>query len=159
MQYPSRLLASLLVALAGCSSIGVTSVVPPIHPNAVPPEGSALVCVVRSSAIGAMLTTPIWDNGVLVGATQGPSHFCYTAAPGEHVLTTETSDADPVRFTASAGGRYYFAHQIAIGQDSIVPIEPEQAVRVAASTDFLIVDSVPEGAALPEAVPHAPSTP
>jgi hypothetical protein len=106
-----------------------------------------------------LLTTPIWDNGVLVGATQGPSHFCYTAAPGEHLLTTEVSDADPLRFDARAGARYFFAHRIEIGQDSIVPIEAEEAIRVAASTDFLIVDSVPEGVERPAHVPHAPTEP
>ena len=47
------------------------------------------------------------DNGVLVGATEGRSHFCYLAGAGSHTLTTEVSDADDLSFDASPGARYF----------------------------------------------------
>jgi hypothetical protein len=43
--------------------------------------------VLRPQWIAAAVTAPVHDNGRLVGATRGPTYFCYAAQPGHHVIT------------------------------------------------------------------------
>jgi hypothetical protein len=63
--------AVLGLVAVGASAYGVEpTTVPPLRPESSPPEGTALVCVLRGGGVGAGLTTPVRDNGVLVGATE-----------------------------------------------------------------------------------------
>jgi hypothetical protein len=149
--------AVLGLVVVGCSAYGVEpTTVPPLRPESSPPEGTALVCVLRGGGVGAGLTTPLRDNGVLVGATEGRSHFCYLAGAGSHTLTTEVSDADDLSFDASPGARYFFEHRIHVGQDELVRIEEAEAQRRAGSMDYVLITSGPAGEALPPEVPRVP---
>lgn len=149
------LLSAALVAplLAGCSGYAVASASAPLVPATAPaPAGLAKVCVFRTSTIGAALTTPVRDNGRVVGATDGPGHFCYFAGPGHHTLTVEVSDAPAFAFEVAEGDVRYIEHEINIGRDALVPIGAAQAAELAASTEYTVIDEAPPEEELPPVV-------
>lgn len=75
--------------LAGCGSYQTRPVAGRSYPG--PTANHGVVCVVRAGTNedNSERTVPVWDNGVLVGATRGASHFCYLATPGPHVVVSE----------------------------------------------------------------------
>jgi hypothetical protein len=77
------------VLATGCGTYQTRPVVLRSYPG--PTASYGVVCVVRSGgdADEGESTVPVWDNGVLVGATRGASHFCYLAAAGPHVVISE----------------------------------------------------------------------
>jgi hypothetical protein len=153
----SVLTSLLTVALAaGCSTYDVASArTPPTDAFGPPPTGLARVCVFRPHRLGAALTTPMRDNGRLVGATQGPGYFCYFAAPGNHELRVEVSDASPIRFSVESGGRYFVHHEINVGSDELLFVNEREARALAAACEYQVVVGVPSDEHLPLSVPLA----
>jgi len=106
-------LASLaaLTALA-CSPYRIAT--PPPDPLAVTQpftaylDGMASVCMIRTARIAMAVTFVVRDNDMLVGATRGPSYFCYRAEPGRHRIAIASDDGEQ-RFdvTLELRGRYY----------------------------------------------------
>ncbi|MBI4951614.1 MAG: hypothetical protein HY908_06245 [Myxococcales bacterium] len=145
----------LAASLAGCSgySVATSPTAPPHDAFQRAPMSSGQVCVFRPASIGAALTIPVRDNGVVVGATQGPSYFCYLAGPGAHGLTVEVSDALPLGLWVDAGHRYFVEHQINVGEDRLVPVGEPRARELLQSCDYATVVGAPKGQPLPPAVP------
>ena len=142
-------LASTLFACVLCACTGYTvahSPQPLVDALAPPPAGLAKICVFRDSWIGSALTTPIDDNDEVVGATEGPGHFCYLATEGEHILRTEVSDAPAIRLRVVAERSYFVEHAIRIGTDRLFVIDAVRARKLALSTDYAVIDEIPEGA-------------
>ena len=80
-------LAFLAVTAAACSSYRISEPrAEVLHPFAPIPNDFARVCMIRTSRLAQAIAFPTLDNGALVGATKGPTFFCYKAEPGEHVL-------------------------------------------------------------------------
>ena len=148
-------------ALAGlccvsCSSYSVGFVAKdPLDVQAAVPSDQAIVCVVRTSLVGAALTLPIRDNGKLVGATEGPSHFCYRAGVGRHRLTVEVSDADAIELVVSGGDRHFVEHAVRFGSDELRVISEEQGLAAVRESEPTVVEEGPEGEPLPAEVPFA----
>jgi len=160
MKTPARLPLLLLLLLplpaAGCSSYELaTPRPPPTDAFASPPSGLARVCVFRPHKLGFALTTPMRDNGRLVGATKGPAYFCYFAAPGNHELRVEVSDASPLRFSAEAGGRYFVHHEINVGSDALLFVDEREARALATRCEYQVVVGVPNDEQVPLSVPLA----
>jgi len=104
---------ALCCALAGCSSYNTA---PPLTPVVTPdspiPPDVARVCVVRTSPLGMAMAFPTKDNGVLVGATKGPTYFCYYAAAGAHRITMIADNVTAAVLTAEAGHTYILHQQL-----------------------------------------------
>lgn len=110
---PPRLLgATLWLATAvGCSSWELMEPkTPPVAPFAAIPASVGQICALRPHWAAAAVTFVVRDNGFLVGATRGPSYFCWYAKPGIHVLSSEADDVEELRVEVIVGGRY-FLHQ------------------------------------------------
>src|SRR5215813_9520930 len=73
-----------------------------VHPFLPHPAHVAKVCVIRTSALEHGVTFVSRDNGVLVGATRGPTYFCYYAEPGEHDLSIEADSWASAQLHAQA---------------------------------------------------------
>jgi len=72
--------------------------------------GAAEVCAFQKHIL-PVGTYKILDNGVLVGAISGQSHFCYQAKPGLHVVESrlyEKSRGPRIAIKLRAGKRYAF---------------------------------------------------
>ena len=72
----------------------------------------AQVCVLRPASIAAATTMAVRDNGRLVGATRGTTHFCYLAAPGTHQITSIDDDTGPTLLHARGGARYWLHQEV-----------------------------------------------
>ncbi len=117
------------LAVTGCAGYTVHLSEPPPSLMAHDAPDLARVCLVRRTAIGAALVAPIRDNGLTVGATDGPSWFCWFAGAGLHTLTTEVSDAPALELRVLAGEDRLVEHEINLGQDALVElrVEPHEA--------------------------------
>ena len=71
-------------------------------------DGMATVCVIRTARIALAVTFVVHDNDLLVGATRGPTWFCWRAEPGHHRITITGEDGGQ-RFEVDliGRGRYY----------------------------------------------------
>jgi hypothetical protein len=99
------------VTAAACSSYRISEPrAEVLHPFAPIPEDFARVCVIRTSRLAQAVPFPTLDNGVLVGATKGPTFFCYKAEPGEHTLRIQADEPTVVKLQAE-GGRSYYLHE------------------------------------------------
>ncbi len=127
----------------------------PIHALGLPPPGLGQVCVLRPHELGAALTSAVRDNGVLVGATEGTSYFCYFAEPGHHEISVEVSDADATVIELLPGQRAYLHHRINIGADELRWIDASTAERMLGECEYVLVASPPEGERPPGATPLA----
>ena len=147
----------------GCTSWHLASPAKAVvHSASPPPAESAKVCVVRTSVLAQAVTFPTHDNGVLVGATRGPTHFCYLAAPGHHNLSIEADEIEHASFEAEAG-KSYFLHQEV---DNIFGYVKCRAVWVDEATakdlfpqsTFEVLTGVPGNEKLPPDPPFAPAS-
>lgn len=162
-----RLIAPLAlaaaVALTGCTSWKLGEPAAPLAPFAEPPPDRAQICVIRTSAIAHAVTFPVRDGGVLVGATRGPSHFCYLAEPGPHVLTMEADETERAEVVAAPGSRHYLQQEIdfIFGYVRIRPVWVTEAVarELVEESDYQVLVGVPGGERLPAEPAFAPAVP
>jgi hypothetical protein len=154
-------LALAIAMLPACTSWKLEQIVAPLPPMAPAPANAAKICVVRTSVLAAAVTFPTRDDGVLVGATRGPGHFCYLAEPGEHDITIVADEPEHATLLAEPGHSYYLKQEV----DNIFGYVKCRAVWVADSAARDAFDStyyealvgVPGGEALPDSPPFAPS--
>ena len=156
-------LASLAVGAAtmGCFSYRLsepkTLPIQPFYPS---PAGYAQVCVIRTSAVAVAVTFAVRDNGALVGATRGPTFFCYHAAPGRHRLVSESDDdTETAVFDISEGERRYLHQGVSnvfgfVKSDSDWVSESEAKGLVDESA-YAVLVGVPKDQKLPSPVPIA----
>lgn len=158
-----RIHRGLVVAclvIVGCSSWKLST--PPttaLGAESPPPPGAAKVCVIRTAVVAIALTFPTRDNGALVGATSGPTYFCYAAEPGEHEITSEADEVDVARLTAEAGKSYFLEQRVDfifgyVKCRSVWVAEPEAARLFRASYPGALVE-VPGSERLPPDRPYA----
>jgi hypothetical protein len=87
---------------------------PPADPLAVPRpftgyvDAMATVCAIRTARLAMAVTFLVHDNDLLVGATRGPTWFCWRAEPGRHRIVVTSEDGGQ-RFEVDLveRGRYY----------------------------------------------------
>ena len=145
--------------LVACTSWKLEQVASPLQPT--PPANMAKVCVVRTSVLGAAVTFPTHDNGVLVGATRGPGHFCYLAEPGEHEIAIDADEVETAKLLAEPGRSYFLKQEV----DNIFGYVKCRGVWVeeGAAKDLLdgtyneVLVGVPGSETLPPNPPFAPS--
>lgn len=155
----------LIAGLAACSPYAVHATTPPLAPFGPGPGEAAQVCVVRPSAWAAGVTFVVHDNQQLVGATRGPSYFCYVAAPGRHEIVSDTFDSTDTPGRASGvlapNQRYwlYQDHDNNLGSitSKLAWIDERQARDMVSSCEYKVVTATPAHEQVPPAVPYAPA--
>jgi hypothetical protein len=156
--------ALFLVLLAACSQYKLREPEkPPLDPLGAPPPTSARVCTVRTSVLAAAVTFPTRDNGILVGATRGPGHFCWLAEPGDHEITIETDHVDSATLHAEAGKAYWLKQGVS-NMLGIVTCDPQwidwtEAQKALADTPYEVLSGVPGEEKLPEQPPFVRARP
>ncbi|HEY4122188.1 MAG TPA: hypothetical protein VGM56_30180 [Byssovorax sp.] len=163
----AALVTSLLLALplSGCTTYDVAEVRRP-DAHAVAPD-AAEVCVVRPHVMGALVPSIVRDNGVLVGATEGPSMFCWAAMPGAHAITIEggddvdrafaTSTHDAAALEATAGRRYWLHQPVGnlYGVSGLEWVDEATGADMASECTYKALRRVPGSDALPTGAPVA----
>ena len=130
-----------------------------LHPFAPIPEDFARVCMIRTSHLAQAVAFPTLDNGALVGATKGPTFFCYKAEPGEHTLRIEADEPTLVKLHAEGGKSYYLHEKIPFLQfvmhcDTELVSEAKARELVEEST-YEVITQTPASEHPPEPVPFA----
>jgi hypothetical protein len=148
-------------------SVGCTSwkLAPPataaVHPSSAPPASAAKICVVRTSVLAQAVTFPTHDNGVLVGATRGPTHFCYLAEPGEHEIAIEADELEKAKLTAEAGKSYFLKQEVdyILGYVKCrgVWLAESEAKDLFENSAYEVLVGVPGSESLPPNPPYAPA--
>jgi hypothetical protein len=105
----------------------VLSDLPPIDPLGPPPYGLAQVCLIRPHTWSLLHKIPLEDNGQLVGATRGPSFFCYVAHPGSHQLDMPEETSAPIELELAAGQRVYVHQRVQVGSTSLRLLPSDEA--------------------------------
>lgn len=155
--------AALSLGGTACTSYKLAEPTAPLQPWSPAPGGLATVCVVRTSVLALAVAFPTRDNGMLVGATRGPSRFCYYAEPGEHEIEIESDSKDTAHLVAEPEGRYFLKLEV----DNIAgwvrsrPVwEREDIAREDFdSSIYQVLVGVPGSEKLPAEVPIAPAKP
>lgn len=161
-----------LVALsfaAGCSGyMLVKPDAPPLDPRVSPPPGWAQVCIVRPHWISSAVTLAVRDNDTLVGATRGPSYFCYLAEPGVHHLVSTQADPGALHkpqtltFAAVPNGTYVLEQRIgALGIHDLAWVAPERVEDAVSRCGYRLLTEAPDGTPRhhPPVAMAAPPTP
>lgn len=146
----------LLAAMAaGC---GTYAVMPTAAPTLPLPEGAAKICLVRRGSEGALLTSPVKDNAILVGATVNGSCFCYFAANGHHDLEVRTDGFDELQLDVKPGDEVVLLQrmQAAAGKvrSQLERLDAAKAKAAMGACQYSVLTEVPDGTyrAKPEAV-------
>jgi hypothetical protein len=152
---PHRQVGALAVAvatMAACSPYRLAT--PPADPNTVTQpftaylDGMATVCVVRTSKIAMAVTFLVHDNEVLVGATRGPSWFCYRAEPGAHDITIASEDGkQSFHVEFEPRGRYYLDQGLSYRLGFVVPrgrwVDESAAAALLANSEHRVLQGAP----------------
>jgi hypothetical protein len=152
---------AVTVTATACSAWKVE---PPRHavlqPFAAAPEGASEVCVLRTSVLAAAVAFPTRDNGVLVGATKGPTNFCYFAGVGHHEITIEADDVEVATLFVEPGKRYWLKQGVdfLFGHVGCTPtwVSEDLALEMLESSSHEVLVSVPGDEALPDDRPLVP---
>jgi hypothetical protein len=142
-----RVLITLFVLLAAaCSSYRLASPdPPPIDALGEPPYGLGQICIVRPHSIGALVTFVVSDNGALVGATRGPSYFCYYALPGRHHITSKSGNIAAVDLEVMMGSRHFLEQRVRIGPDELTILDEAAAQRALSRCEYrALIDPPPQ---------------
>lgn len=155
-------LALFLVAASGCSRYWVgRPTAPPIDALGRPPTGLGQLCVVRPYWGATAVTLVVRDNGTIVGATHGPSYFCYFAEPGAHRIVSEVSDAGMVekpretRIEIARGGRYFLQQTVEAGGTVLAWLSEAEAAKIVDTCGYQVLIAGPPSDTMPGMTPVA----
>lgn len=157
-------LAGAALALSACSSYATAEPrTPVVVPDTPVPQDVARVCVVRTSPLARAVAFPTRDNGVLVGATRGPTYFCYHAAPGAHDLVMTADNQGTATLLAQAGQSYTLKQEVdfIFGVVNVRPVwvAPEAAHELLQGSSYEVLVEVPGQEKLPDPRAVIPAKP
>ena len=143
-----------LLALPACSPYQIGP--PPADPLSVTRpftpylDGMATVCVIRTSRLAVAVTFVVHDNDLLVGATRGPTWFCWRAGPGHHRITVTAEDGGQ-RFAVDlvARGRYYLEQGLDYRLGFVTPrgrwVDETSALALFQQSQHRVLQAAPAG--------------
>lgn len=128
----SKWTSALVVFLSGCH-LGYHVEVqqkPELDPWS-PHASLAKVCVLRPQTFGALAAFQHYDNGRLVGVSQGQEvYFCYLAHPGQHHLIARSDNDAELELWLRPGQLQFIRLTVAMGPDSISRLDSEAAFKI-----------------------------
>jgi len=154
--------AAFSVFVGGCTSWKLSQPdTVAVHPFLPQPSHLAKVCVIRTSVLSDGVTFVSRDNGVLVGATRGPTHFCYYAEPGEHDLAIEAEAWASAKLRAEAGQSYYLKEEVALDHGKVrgegIWVDEAIARALVDNSDYAVLVGAPGRERVPGDLPFAPA--
>lgn len=155
---PLGLAAACLTATIGCSHYKLREVDAPMNPFGDAHNGLAKVCTIKTTNVAGAVTFVSWDNGTLVGATRGPTHFCYWAEPGEHDVFVDSNGTSHTHYRAEAGKSYFLHEKVRFFGSplaELVWVDAAQAEKLFPSSSYAALVDVPASETLAHGVPIA----
>ncbi|HEX9101965.1 MAG TPA: hypothetical protein VF997_07170 [Polyangia bacterium] len=143
--------------LGGCYSYGLRKPdTPPVDAFA-EVDGVGEICVLRPHWSAAAVTAVVHDDGQLVGATRGPTYFCYAAEPGHHFIDSKADTVEDATVDVEPGKRYYL-HQIVdnifgVVRTRLAWVTEDEARPLIAKCGYRVLVSVRGDERLPSGAP------
>jgi hypothetical protein len=144
------LAASLFVA--GCSATGTMSKdVDERAKGMTPPEGKALVYVVRPAGVGMLVAMKVTCDGNYLGTTGGHRFLYAVLDSGAHVFASHAENKSELPIVLAAGKTYYLEQQVKMGllmaRNKLVRLDDvkgrEKLLKCALSKDLAATPPVP----------------
>jgi hypothetical protein len=155
----SGVLAFLAFTAAACSAYRIAEPRGEVlHPFAPIPEDFARVCMIRTSHLAQAVAFTTLDNGALVGATKGPTFFCYKAEPGEHTLRIEADEPTTVKLHAEGGKSYYLHEKVPFGfmlRCDADWVSEHKARELVDDSTYEVITNTPSSEHPPDPIPYA----
>jgi hypothetical protein len=147
-------------AVAGCDSYALRKpTIVPVHAFGAVPAHHAQVCVVRPHWMAWTVTAVVRDNDVLVGATRGPTYFCYRIRPGRHRITSRADTTEAAVLVAAPGRRYYLHQNVdnlfGVVRTRLAWVDETRAHSLVVRCGYRELAEVPGSERLPDATPVA----
>lgn len=152
-----RLTTFAITLLVACSPYRLAD--PPSDPDAVTQpftgylDSMASLCMIRTSTLAMAVTFVVHDNNMLVGATRGPSWFCYRAEPGNHRIAIASDDGvQSFDVTLDPRTRYYLDQGLLYRLGFVIPqgrwIDEADATALLSRSQHRILQGAPARDAL-----------
>ena len=114
--YKWILIVFLFSFMVGCSAVGkmptaVDLKIRDLHP----PEGKALVYVLRPTSIGSIVKMEVTANGQYIGATGGKRYIYTLLDPGKYIFSSKAENTSELHIVLEAGKTYYLEQKVKMG--------------------------------------------
>ena len=110
------LIALFLLALAGCASVPMGDAGKDAELKAFKARpGVAGLYIYRNESFGAAIRMDIEVDGKPLGQTAAKTYFYKEVAPGRHLVTSRSENADTIEVDAVAGKLYYIWQEVKMG--------------------------------------------
>ena len=114
--YKWILIVFLFSFMVGCSAVGkmptaVDLKIRDLHP----PEGKALVYVLRPTSIGSIVKMEVTANGQYIGATGGKRYIYTILDPGKYIFSSKAENTSELHIVLEAGKTYYLEQKVKMG--------------------------------------------
>jgi hypothetical protein len=148
----------LAAAAVACSGYKLARPETALTPFGATPPNFARICVIRTSVIAQAVTYVSRDNGMLVGATRGPTFFCYLAQPGphRHVVDCDT-DEEVAHVDAVASQSFYLKENVHLLGCGVEWVTEGQARALVEDSSYEVLVGVPTGEVVPSNPPAVPA--
>jgi len=93
----------------------VTSITDDVAKSLKPIEGKAIVYIIRSSSLGALIKIGVECDGQNIGATKSKQYLYAILDPGMHTFSSKTETRASLNVTLEAGKIYYINQKIKMG--------------------------------------------
>lgn len=115
-QFKWLMFICVLSFFVGCSAVGKmpTAIDLKIR-DLQPPEGKALVYVMRPTSFGSIVKMGVTANGQYIGATGGRRYIYTVLDPGKYVFESKAENTSEVHIVLEAGKTYYFEQVVKMG--------------------------------------------
>jgi hypothetical protein len=105
-----------LLILTGCAAVGKAPVEKDLEAKKLaPPEGKALVYIVRPSSMGMAIKMEVTCDGKYLGATGGGRFIYAILDPGSHVFVSKAENKSELPIVLEANKTYYLEQKIKMG--------------------------------------------
>lgn len=114
--YKWILFVFLVSFMAGCSAVGKmpTAVDLKIR-DLSPPEGKALVYVLRPTSFGSIVKMEVTANGQYIGATGGKRYIYTILDPGKYIFSSKAENTSELHLVLEPGKTYYIEQKVKMG--------------------------------------------
>ena len=80
-----------------------------------PPDGKALVYILRPTSFGGIVIMEVTSNGNYIGATGGGRYIYAILEPGNNTLVSKAENKSELQIVLEAGKTYYFEQKVKMG--------------------------------------------
>ena len=114
--YKWILFVFLVSFMAGCSAVGKMPTAVDLKIRDLnPPEGKALVYILRPTSLGSIVKMEVTANGQYIGATGGKRYIYTILDPGKYIFSSKAENTSELHIVLEAGKTYYLEQKVKMG--------------------------------------------